>query len=318
MRQKTEQIQQELKKVIVGKDECLSKILMAVLAGGHILLEDVPGVGKTQTAVAFSRVMNLNYHRVQFTADTMASDLVGFSIWNKESERLEYVPGAVFCNLLLADEINRTSAKTQAALLEVMEEQKVTVDGSTYDLSAPFVCIATQNPIGSAGTQRLPDSQLDRFMICLSIGYPSIQEQLQIVKARQAGINPLDQVAQVVTKEELLFMMDEVNRCYVHDDVVLYAARLCEQTRAHPDILQGVSPRGVLAFIQMAKGKAYVEGRDFVAPKDVKDLFQDVCGHRILLTAKARMHHMKEKDILLQILEEVKEPSILKREKSHK
>ena len=215
MENKSIQILNEIKKVIVGKDEVITKTLMAILAGGHVLLEDVPGVGKTTLALAFSRAMNLSEKRVQFTPDTMASDIIGFSVYNKATGKFDFQPGAVFSNILLADEINRTSAKTQAALLEVMEEMHATVDGVTYQLPDPFVCMATQNPLGSAGTHPLPDSQLDRFMVRLSMGYPTIENTIEIVQLRQ-GDDPLDHVRPVATAEDIRYMRSAVTAVRPH------------------------------------------------------------------------------------------------------
>jgi MoxR-like ATPase len=227
---RAEKIIAEVKKVIKGKDDVIEKILTVILADGHILLEDVPGVGKTSMAVTFSKAMNLDYRRVQFTYDTMASDIVGFSVYNKKNDSFEYKQGAAFCNLLLADEINRTSPKTQAALLEVMEEGRVTVDGVTHKIPDPFICIATQNPIGSAGTQNLPESQLDRFMVRLTMGYPSLQSQIDIIKNRQTE-DPMNTVSPVISLEELLEMKQDVQKIFVSDDVIRFGTELCEATR---------------------------------------------------------------------------------------
>ena len=291
----------EVKKVIVGKDDVLQKVLMTILAGGHVLLEDVPGVGKTTLALAFSKAMNLAYNRVQFTPDTMASDVIGFSVYNKETGDFEYRRGAIICNFFLGDEINRTSAKTQAALLQAMEELKVTVDGKTYKLPDPFVCVATQNPLGSAGTHNLPDSQLDRFMVRLSMGYPTAMETLEIVRQREKTV-PLDSVRPVVTREEIRAMKDAVSDVYIADEIVLYASELCEKTREHADIEQGVSPRAVLALVQMAKARAYLAGRNYVAPQDIQALYADVCGHRIILTPRAKIKKRAPAEILTEIM----------------
>ena len=301
-------ILQEVKKVIVGKDDVLQKVLMAILAGGHVLLEDVPGVGKTTLALAFSKAMNLSYNRVQFTPDTMASDVIGFSVYNKDTGEFEYRRGAVICNFFLGDEINRTSAKTQAALLQAMEELKVTVDGKTYKLPEPFVCVATQNPYGSAGTHNLPDSQLDRFMVRLSMGYPTAQETLEIVRQREKEV-PLDSVRPVVTREQIRAMKDAVSDVHIADEIVLYASDLCEKTRDHVDIEQGVSPRAVLALVQMAKARAYMAGRQYVAPQDIQALFADVCGHRIILTPRAKIKKRTPEDILIEVLKSVHAPN---------
>ncbi|MBR1827115.1 MAG: MoxR family ATPase [Clostridia bacterium] len=298
----------EVKKVIVGKDDVLQKVLMTILAGGHVLLEDVPGVGKTTLALAFSKAMNLAYNRVQFTPDTMASDVIGFSVYNKETGDFEYRRGAIICNFFLGDEINRTSAKTQAALLQAMEELKVTVDGKTYKLPDPFVCVATQNPLCSAGTHNLPDSQLDRFMVRLSMGYPTAMETLEIVRQREKTV-PLDSVRPVVTREEIRAMKDAVSDVYIADEIVLYASELCEKTREHADIEQGVSPRAVLALVQMAKARAYLAGRNYVAPQDIQALYADVCGHRIILTPRAKIKKRAPAEILTEIMKTVHTPN---------
>jgi len=297
----------EVKSVIVGKDEIIEKVLMVFMAGGHILLEDVPGVGKTTLALSFSRAMSLDYRRVQFTSDTMASDVVGFSVYNRKTESFDYMPGAAFCNLLLADEINRTSPRTQAALLEVMEERKATVDGVTRDLPDPFICIATQNPLGSAGTQMLPDSQLDRFMIRLSMGYPNIQNQVDIVKNRSDS-DPLDEVKQVASKEDLIEMRKLVQDTFIADNVILHAAELCEATRSHNDVAQGVSPRAVLSISQLSKARAFLHQRNFVIPEDVRELFIDICCHRLILKAQAKVKNLAPEQVLRSVLDSVKAP----------
>lgn len=312
MQKATQAMIHELKKVIVGKDEILKKVLMVILAGGHILLEDVPGVGKTTLALGLSRVMNLDYKRMQFTPDTMASDITGFSVYNKETGGLDYKPGAALCNLFLADEINRTSAKTQAALLEVMEEGGVTVDGVTHKTPEPFVCIATQNPLGSAGTQKLPDSQLDRFMARLSMGYPDLASQVDIVKQRQTA-NPMDTVRPLVGASHIKAMKKAVQMVRMEDEIIEYAALLCEKTRTVESVEQGVSPRAVLALVQMTKAGALMDGRDYAIPQDVKNVFIDVCAHRLILTARARIRKETEEHILQEILKEVKPPVILER-----
>ena len=304
----------ELKKVIVGKDDIIRKVLMVVIAGGHILLEDVPGVGKTTLALGLSKVMNLDYKRMQFTPDTMASDITGFSIYNKETGELEYKPGAAMCNLFLADEINRTSAKTQAALLEVMEEGGMTVDGVTHRTPDPFVCIATQNPLGSAGTQKLPDSQLDRFMARLSMGYPDLASQVDIVKQRQLT-DPMDTVRPLISAAHIKAMRKAVQIVRMEDEVIRYAAELCEKTRSAEAVEQGVSPRAVLALVQMAKAAALMDGRDYAIPQDVKSVFIDVCAHRLILTARARIRKETEEKVLRGIMAEVNPPQIIDKKK---
>ncbi|OPX86444.1 MAG: ATPase family associated with various cellular activities (AAA) [Pelotomaculum sp. PtaB.Bin104] len=304
------QIISEVKKAIVGKDQIIEKVLMVVLAGGHILLEDVPGVGKTTLALAFSKSMGLDCRRIQFTPDTMASDIVGYSVYNKQSGKFEYLPGAVFCNMLLADEINRTSPKTQAALLEVLEEGCATVDGVTRPLPDPFICIATQNPTGSIGTQNLPNSQLDRFMVRLSMGYPDLENQIDIIKSRHTE-NPLNNIKPALSKENFLILRSKIQEVFVADDVIRYAVTLCERTRNMPLIEQGVSPRAVLALAQMAKACAFLSDRDFVIPEDIKVVFKDVCCHRLVLKPQAKIMKETAVSMLDIVLAEVPAPSIL-------
>ena len=268
MNSQTDAVIREIEKVIIGKRSVIEKVLMAILSEGHILLDDVPGVGKTTLALAFSRVMGMEYHRIQFTPDVVPSDIVGFSIYNKETGQFDYKPGAVMTNLLLADEINRTSSKTQSALLEVMEEGQVTVDGVTHPLPKPFVVIATQNPVGSAGTQLLPQAQLDRFMIRLEMGYPDFKSQVDILRDRQTS-NPMEQAGRIIGGQEILAMQAEIRQIHVEDSILEYVTGLAMETRQDELIRLGVSPRGALAVMRMAKAHAYLEGRDYVTPEDV-------------------------------------------------
>ncbi len=307
MRQNAEQVIEEVSKVIIGKDEITKKTFMAILAGGHVLLEDIPGVGKTTLALAFSKVLGLDFNRIQFTPDVVASDVVGFTMYDKNKDEFVFKQGAVMCNLLLADEINRTTSRTQSALLEVMEEKRVTVDGTTYDLPNPFNVIATQNPIGSFGTQLLPQSQMDRFMIKTSIGYPDFASQVEILKDRQTA-QPLDEVSAVMTIEQLLDMQEEVRNVHVAEEILKYITSLTEKTRNHEHIIQGVSPRGALALSRIAKAHAYIAGRDFVTPEDVMAMFIDTCNHRIVLEAKAQMKENSAPLLLEEIMKEVKIP----------
>lgn len=304
-----EKILQEVGKVIVGKEATLEKILMAVLSRGHVLLDDVPGTGKTTTALAFSRALGLQYGRIQFTPDVLPSDIVGFSMYHKESGSFAYQPGAVMTNLLLADEINRTSSKTQSALLEAMEELHVTVDGKTYELPQPFVVLATQNPVGSAGTQMLPPSQMDRFMIKISMGYPDFESQISILRDRHTE-NPLNRVTPVVDREQLQALIQEAAKAEIQDAVYEYVTRLTQASREHPMVQLGVSPRGALAVCRMAKAYAYLNGRDFVIPEDVAAVFPDVCCHRLVLTTKARMMEERPETVIAAILDSVKMPVI--------
>lgn len=308
MNQHIEKISNEVKGVIKGKDEVISKVMMAMLAKGNVLLEDVPGVGKTTMALAFARAMGLDTKRVQFTPDTLPSDIIGFSVYDKETGELSYKEGAIVTNLLLADEINRTSSKTQAALLEAMEEKKVTVDGVTRVLPDPFIVLATENPAGSAGTQMLPNSQLDRFMVKLSIGYPDVESQAEILADRHTE-NPVDKVEQVVSDEELKEMIQKANEVYIAKSVYEYIAKLVQKTREHEMVSLGVSPRGALSLCQMAKAYAFVTSRDFVTPDDIRAVFADVCGHRLMLNSKARLNELSAENILADIIKDVEMPA---------
>ena len=305
MRPEMERILTEIEKVIAGKRDVIAKILMAFLADGHILLDDVPGVGKTTLAVAFSRSMSLNYKRVQFTPDVLPSDLVGFSMYDKQSGAFSYHPGALNdANLLLGDEINRAGSKTQSALLEAMEEHQVTVDGVTYPLQKPFLAIATQNSVGAAGTQLLPYAQLDRFLVRLSIGYPDYAAQMEMLKNRQ-GINPVDHVQCVMTREGLLSAQDEVRHVVSADAILDYITRLTMASREHAAVDVGISPRGALFLDRMSKAHAWMDGRDYVTGSDVQAVFRDVCAHRVLLKENADQNVT---DILNTLLKAVENP----------
>lgn len=297
----------QIGKVIMGKNEIVEKILMAILAGGHVLMEDVPGVGKTTTAMAFAKVLGLETRRVQFTSDTVPSDIIGFSVYDKDSGKFVYKPGAVMTNLLLADEINRTSSKTQSALLEAMEERHVTVDGVTYPLPTPFVVLATQNPVGSAGTQMLPTSQLDRFLIKTSMGYPDFESQVNILRERHSE-NPLDKITCVVTVEQLQTLAAQAARTEVKDSVYAYVTHLAQATREHPMVQLGISPRGALAVCRMAKAYAFLHSRDYVLPEDVAAIFPDVCCHRLMLNTKARMMEESAASVIQAVLRQVEMP----------
>ena len=309
MNKLTDQIQAEVNKVVLGKEDIVRKVLLAILAQGHVLLEDVPGVGKTTLAKAFSKTLGLDSKRVQFTSDTLPSDIIGFSVFDKADGKLKYQSGAIMTNLLLADEINRTSSKTQAALLEVMEEGKVTVDNETHPVPQPFVVIATENPTGSSGTQMLPESQLDRFMISLSMGYPDHENLVELLRDRQTT-NPLEKATAVITKEEVVMLQDQVQKVYMADSILNYIATLAEATRNHPMITLGLSPRGTLALCRMTKAAAFMEERDYVIPEDVKRVFTDVTAHRMILDSRARYQEQSAKDILEEILKDTEAPKV--------
>lgn len=299
----------EVNKALIGKQEVVEQALMAIYAGGHILLEDVPGTGKTTLALALSKCLDLDYKRVQFTPDTMPSDITGFTMLNRKTGEFEFNWGAVNCNLLLGDEINRTSAKTQSALLEVMEELAVTVDGVSHPVPKPFICIATENPAGSAGTQPLPDSQIDRFMVRLSIGYPSTADQVNILKAKRYA-NPLDDIKAKISRDNLLEIQNFLGNVQVADTVLDYIVRLCEQTRDMELVELGVSPRGVIALTRMARACALIRERDFVSPEDVREVFKATCAHRLALKPQARIESVTAENILDQVMEIVPAPSM--------
>lgn len=306
------EIIREVKKAVVGKDDVIEQIMTAIIGGGHILIEDMPGVGKTTMALAFSKAMGIQEKRVQFTPDVMPADLTGFSMYQKETGRFVYQPGAVMCNLFLADEINRTSPKTQSALLEVMEEGCVTVDGVTRSTGRPFVVIATENPEGSAGTQLLPESQLDRFMICIRMGYPTVEEEVEILKRRQMG-NPVNEVQNVTGAEQILWMQEEASQVFIHDSVFEYIANLAKATREHELLTAGLSPRGTVALAAMGRARAWLKGRNYVLPGDIQTVFGSVAFHRIRLNTKAKVGHARPEEILEQVLMQVKEPNVRKR-----
>ena len=305
MRLEMEKVLAEIEKVIAGKRDVIVKILTALLADGHVLLDDVPGVGKTTLAVAISRAVNLQYKRVQFTPDVLPSDLVGFSMYDQRSGGFSYHPGALNdANLLLGDEINRASSKTQSALLEAMEERQVTVDGVTYPLQKPFLVIATQNSVGAAGTQFLPYAQVDRFLVRLSLGYPDYAAQMEMLRNRQ-GINPIDQVHCVMTKEKLGDIQKEVRQMVSRDAILDYITRLTMASREHEAVDVGVSPRGALFLDRMAKAHAFLDGRDYVTGNDVQAVFKDVCAHRVLLKENA---NQSVDDVLTSLLKTVENP----------
>ena len=305
-----ERIIAEVKKAVQGKDQVLIWILMTILAGGNILLEDIPGVGKTTIALAFSRALGLDYGRVQFNPDVLPSDITGYSVYNKQTGQMEYKDGAILCNLFLADELNRATSRTQSALLEAMEEGQVTVDGVTHPIPKPFIVIATQNPTGAAGTQLLPDSQMDRFTVRLSVGYPKPNDERDMVLTRQGGVNPLAQVNRVVTREELLRMQQAVSLVYLKDTVVNYIVALIQLTRQHSQIARGASPRATLAVAAMAKATAVLNGRDYVLPEDVKTVFAGTVAHRLLLTPEAKGLGLSETKLLTEILGRVPAPQV--------
>ena len=299
----------QVRKVVVGKDQQLLWVLSAILAKGHILLEDIPGVGKTTMALAFSKTLGLSYNRVQFTPDVLPSDVTGYSVLNQADGKMTYQPGAVLCNLFLADELNRATSRTQSALLEAMEEGQVTVDGISHPIPKPFSVIATQNPTGAAGTQMLPDSQMDRFTVRLSLGYPSPKDEVAMVLNRQGG-NPLNALPPLMTRETLAAMQDEVANTYMNEAVVTYIVDLITATRNSEDILRGASPRATLAVTSMAKAVAQLRGRDYVVPGDVREVFIYTVAHRLILSPRAEGQGKTAEQVLGEILTQVPAPKL--------
>lgn len=308
--EKMNQILLQVKKVIIGKDEILKKVLLSIMARGHILIEDIPGVGKTTLALAFSKAMDLQCKRFQFTPDVLPSDITGFSIFDKNVNDFVYKPGVAMCNLFLADEINRTSSKTQSALLEIMEEGNITVDGITRQLPEPYIVIATQNPIGSIGTHMLPESQLDRFMIRITMGYPDIKSEIEILKSKQGKL-PLNEIEKVVDCKEIVEIQNSVEKVYINDISYEYIARLVLATRENPLIQLGVSPRGTLALVKMSKANAYFNGRMYVIPEDVMEVFKDVVQHRIILNQRLQNNDITVEKVIDNIMTTVKLPKII-------
>lgn len=304
-----QQILDQVRRAVVGKDDTLLWVLAAILARGHILLEDIPGVGKTTMALAFSKALDLQYSRVQFTPDVLPSDITGYSVPDAQTGELRYQPGAVLTNLFLADELNRATSRTQSALLEAMEEGQVTVDGVSHVLPQPFTVIATQNPVGAAGTQLLPDSQMDRFIIRLSMGYPDPRDEVTMVLNRQDG-NPLKVIRAILTREQLVALQDTVEKTFISDSVVGYIVRLVGATRQHPEIQRGASPRATLAVAAMAKAVAQLRGRDYVVPGDVREVFVQTVSHRLILTPRAMTQGTDCRQVLEGILESVPVPKL--------
>ncbi|MCL2697147.1 MAG: MoxR family ATPase [Oscillospiraceae bacterium] len=304
---KIKQIIDEVEKVIVGKRDVVKMLVIALISGGHVLIEDVPGVGKTTLATALSKATGLQYRRAQFTPDVMASDITGFTIYNKDTGDFEYRPGLVLCNILLADEINRTSPKTQSALLEAMEEQNVTVDGVTYELPQPFMVIATQNELGFVGTYPLPEAQLDRFLMKISVGYPTLEQEISIIASRQT-VDPLEQVLALCTRQELLECIEAVQFVNIEKSVYRYIVQLVSGTRDHKAVLLGASPRASLQLMRASQACAFLSGRGYVTPEDVLRMTPHVLEHRLQLTQDAKVRKITEIGVLREIAKSITPP----------
>ena len=299
----------EIRKVMNGKDREIIITMLALLANGNILIEDIPGVGKTTLVLAFSKALGLKYGRIQFTPDTLPSDITGFSSFNKESGKMHFNKGAIFCNLFLADELNRTSSRTQAALLEAMEERQVTVDGHSYALEKPFSVIATQNPVGASGTQLLPDSQTDRFTVRISMGYPDFDAECQMLLNRSKQ-NPLDNVKQVITVDELIDMQSKVKEVFVSEDMAKYIVMLVTATRQSSLFSRGASPRATLSLKDMAKAAAFADGRDYIVPRDIQNIFVRTISHRVILSSESTAKRINTDSALKEILRTTRQPKI--------
>ncbi len=297
----------EVEKVVVGKRTEVLHLLCAMLAGAHVLIEDVPGTGKTTLASTLAKVTGLDFKRAQFTPDVMASDITGFHIYNRQKEQFEFREGLVMCNLLLADEINRASPKTQSALLEAMEEGKVTVDGNTMQVPEHFMVIATQNPAGYVGTYPLPEAQLDRFALKLSMGYPNPSEEIAIIKARK-GENPIANVKPVLSRDELRQIRELVTTVHIDDELYAYIITLITATRRHPALSLGASPRASVALVHLAQAYAFLRGRDYVLPDDIAGLFRAAIAHRLMLRQEAKLAHQTTQDVLTEILRQTEVP----------
>lgn len=304
--EKLKRVQEEVNRIIKGKEDVVEMVLAAILGGGHILMEDIPGVGKTTLATTFARVLSLDYHRVQFTPDVLPSDLLGFSMYNNQTGAFDFREGSVFCNLFLADEINRTSPKTQSALLEVMEERQASVEGETRRLPQPFTVIATQNPTGSSGTQMLPESQMDRFMVCLTMGYPSHEDAVTLLKGEVW--NQVGKLQKVISLEELREFQQEAEEIHVHESLYEYMVTLVERTRTLELFSGGASPRAAIVLLSMSRAMALLAGRDFVTAEDIQRVLPPVLRHRVKLGSRAKAEGKTVGECMDVLLHEVRSP----------
>lgn len=297
----------EVGKVVVGKRNEIVMLMTAMLSGSHVLIEDVPGTGKTSLAATLAKTTGLFFKRAQFTPDVMASDITGFNIYNRQKEDFEFREGLVMCNLLLADEINRASPKTQSALLEAMEENRVTVDGVTYTVPNPFMVIATQNPTGYVGTYPLPEAQLDRFALKISMGYPSAAEEINIVRARR-GDNPIDHVTNVLTVDELRDIRKLVEEIHIDESLYRYIVSLVTATRNNPNLALGASPRASVALMHLSQAYAFIRGRNYVLPDDIAAIYRPAIGHRLILKQEAKLNNITQENVLSDILRTTEVP----------
>ncbi len=302
-----EKILENMNRIMVGKENISKLILTVMLAGGHVLIEDVPGVGKTTFANVLARSVDCKFTRIQFTPDTMPGDITGSSVYNYEKHRFEYAEGAIMSNIILADEINRTSPKTQASLLEAMEEGRVTVDGRSYELPRPFMVVATQNPVMQRGTYYLPESQLDRFMMKISVGYPDREDEIRIVKHMIEGVT-VSEIGSVINVDGLNRLKGQVQGVIISDSLIAYAAECVDGTREHEKVQLGASPRALLAWVKAAKAYAFIEGREYVTPDDLKILAPHVLAHRLILVQHSAKETAGAAAVVQEILRKVRVP----------
>lgn len=311
-REKALSILHNMEKVIIGKEEVLEKVMVCLLAQGHLLIEDVPGVGKTTMVKALAKSLNLSFSRIQFTPDLMPSDIIGMTLYNKQDGSFSFRKGPVFHQIILADEINRTSPKTQASLLQAMEEGQVTVDDHTYTLKRPFMVLATQNPVEYQGTFPLPEAQLDRFLMHLSLGYPDVKREMEIIKNHRQD-KSLGHISAVATEEDLTAMQEEVEQVYAADEILQYIATIVNTSRNHPDLYLGASPRASIDLFRSGKARAYLHGRNYVLPDDVKAVAKEVLGHRMMLSAEARIEGKVMEEVVASLIKKTYTPVV----KSH-
>ncbi|MCL2774942.1 MAG: MoxR family ATPase [Oscillospiraceae bacterium] len=304
-----QKISDQTEQIILGKKDVVKMTVISLLSQGHILIEDVPGVGKTTLASALSKIIGLKYKRAQFTPDVMPSDITGFSIYNKVTNELEYKEGLALCNILLADEINRTSPKTQSSLLEVMEEGTITVDGKTHRVPTPFMVIATQNPIGFVGTHPLPEAQLDRFIMRISIGYPDVENEIRIISDRKTE-NPIDRIQTLTSADDIIHAQNIVKNVHIDDTLYKYIVELVAKTRNHQYITLGASPRASLSLMRLSQARAFLEKRDYIIPEDILNMYVPAIAHRIILKQEAKLKRINTEDILNEIKKSVA-PQIL-------
>jgi MoxR-like ATPase len=310
LRDSMQQIRTEIGHVIIGQHRMVEELLIAILADGHVLIEGVPGVAKTLTSKLIAKTLSVDFARVQFTPDLMPSDVLGTSVYNPKEADFDFKAGPVFSNIVLIDEINRAPAKTQSALFELMEERQVTVDGTTYPMSEPFIVLATQNPVEQEGTYRLPEAQLDRFLFKIEVGYPSKEEEGALLSRihQRKHSNPVDAVSAVLSAEQLIAYRQLVHQVHIDEKLINYIAAIVNETRTHQALYLGASPRASIAIMQSAKALAALQGRDFVTPEDIKEVAQPVLRHRIILTPEKEMEGIRPQEVIQQLIDKIEVP----------